>query len=847
MRLATSDGLALVFDTQDGRFTSLTRPGSRAELDAAGARLGVSLADHRGAPLLDVDGTPVSESRGERGGLRVVRENAQAGLRVIEEWTAHERHIELNATIIDTSATRSDADASPAAGSPAPPAPVDASRSRGVEACLTIPADFVGQTWYGHLHQAEVIEPDQRYQTVLVDSLDIGHYTAKGYGSHLKTSLPINLHGLNALGNQDSGLAVGMHPEAPGAYYVAYDARNRALRACFHLGIYAGHLTRPDRASMRVVLLAVDQPEWGLRSALEEYLAIFSEHMRGRLPRQLGMTVGGSYRFEHYPTPERFHINSMWNAFYRESREHGVHNLLYAWPTGYIDRGVRLRARPVAGPCAECDRSMDAQVAACLALYNDYEEGRVRFPETCDDTWAQKGCRQSPVLPTREQRYGPVRIRHLFYELVPSQVVGPSERVLRLFGKFAMYEPFVASILRGADGRYEGALSDSHAVVPVGSSTEFYTCYINGFNPDPGLRADRADSADGAAGEPPVMSENFGQLNLEIAKRATGVYGERYVYQDRELGAMRYDGVALDTVGAYLRPDFHENMLRVASYPLAYDPDTGRPVALEHLGLSAFIEQLREVLPADAPIAINGYPISGTLGRGVDIFVRELGRRYRKLPGDERPRHYYELYDEDENTRLRRVYRARMVANQRPITFWARFLLNEERARARGLTPEQMLLADMERYLPLYTAKGIYVYIQRTGLPGRDRMLGAAQDAAFMARYERHLDTVHALHSAGWQAVPHARADDPAISIDRFGDTLFTLYNTSAEDRRVRVRIEWPRVGRDKALVRVRDFETGRALPFVMDSGVAVVDEVSVPAYGARILVASSEGPAPDQ
>lgn len=855
-QVATDDGLALRFDRNTGAFQSLsvsswqlvakggapgsaggaTAPSSPAAVDAPAGAVGIALADHTGAVLLDATG-PVSEVRYQPGQVQRVRRAESHGLQVVESWSAHPHHLELQATIAVMDASGADG-ATTEAGE---------KRSRAVEACLTVPIDAVGKTWHHHLHESETIEDGRRYQTLLTSALDIGHHAKDGISSHLKSRLPFNLHGINAITDERAGLAIAMHPESPAAYFVAYDGAARELRACFHLGIYRGHQSEPDRTDLRLALFAIDEPSWGLRSALREYTETFARWFRSPGDRRTGMTVGGGYRHELYPVPDEFHITSMWNGYRLRNRRAGVQNLLYAWPTGYLERGMRLRARPVSGPCAECDRSIDAHIGACLALYRDYEQGAVRFPETCGWLFGDS-CQASAVLPTEERTYGPVRIRRNFYDLLPQQVIGPSHRALRLLGKFALHEPLTNSLLETAGGRHDGALSDSHSIVPAGRSKQFYTCYINGLNPDPGV-AVAAGYARERAGEakssrqPVIAPDNFGHLNLEIARRATGVYGEGYTDRAADGASRIFDGVALDTVGAYLRPDFHEEMLAVASHPLAYDPDTGRIVAMEHLGLTAFISELRRSVPEGTTIASNGYPISGTLGQDVDVFVRELGRRWRQQEDDDKPRYYYELY-EDEVTRLRRVNRLRMVANQRPITFWARFLHTEKHAVERGVDVERALLDDMRRWLPLYTAKGVYTYIQRTGMPGRDRFFGYEMSRPLVAEYQRHLDAVHALTVAGWQAIPYARASDPAITIERFGAAggrvLFTLYNTSAQPVTTSIAWQWRKLGRERAPRSVRDFATGESLPLATDAGAPGYDlRVTVPAHQVRILVAA--------
>lgn len=825
--LETEDGLRLSFDKRERRFASFDVSDALSASMTKTAGLGVSLSDHRGVPLLDINAIEVSAVAREGDTLRITRTAPSTGLQTIESWTAHPRHIDVRVDIVSNE-----------------------NRSRAIEACLLVPIDLTGKRWHHHLHESEVIADEVTYQTLLTSGLDIGHESRTGFGAHLKSALPFNLHGVNAVGDERAGLALAMHPETPGSYYVAYDATDNRLRACFHLSVYTQHRTRPDRTHFRLVLMNVDRPAWGLRSAVSEYTSIFSDWFRVRSPERTGMTVGAGYNYRRYPAPTDYHISNMWNALNKVNPTRGVRNLLYVWPTGYLDRGVRLQARLVDGPCAECDRSIDTHITACMNLYRDYEAGLVRFPQTCSDTWSQTGCRASAVPPTEQRRYGPVRIKSYFYDLIPTQVTIRSDYALRLFGQFPVHDLFDKSILRGPDDRYEGAISDSHALMRVGA--DLYTCYINGLNPDPGVlvstnaaRASLKPDSQADAPPPPVEFDNFGQLNIEIAKRALGVYGEAHLFKGRSDLQIAYDGVALDTVGAYVRPDFHPPMLEVASYPLAYDPDTGKPVAMEHLGLTAFLRAIRAQLPRSAEIATNGYPVSGTLGQGVDHFIRELGRRLRRTSAGDKPKHINELYDEPESIRARRIHRARMVAGQRPITFWARFIRTRQHADERGVSVDQALHQDLRRLLPLYTATGVYLFVQKTGIPGRDGFFRDTQDPSVTSEYKRHLDTVFALTRAGWQPVPYARASDPQVWIERFGSPgatqLFTLYNPTPDDIRSTVHIDWAAITGRQSSIHVRDMYTAARIAASREPDGYRTDALTIPAYATVVLSAAGD------
>ncbi|MCG8421120.1 MAG: hypothetical protein MJE77_24635 [Proteobacteria bacterium] len=775
--LATDDGMTLSFDRRARRFARIAVPGFDAALASGAGQLGIALFDHRGAGLARSGQAAGYSIDRARSSLVLTRDYPRVALRIEERWTARAERIELHAAIAHT-------------GRPIGPQPV----ARAMEACVELPVDLIGQRWYHDLDQSEVIRPQQTYRTTLTHGLDIASWGSK---KHLQADVPINLHGVNLIANRAFGLAMAALPEQPAAYYVSYDAGHERYAACFHLGIYGRHKTRPHRVSFGLALFHPDQPAWGLRSALEKYARSYPGAFRGSAPRRSGMLVGGAYSYKFFPDPAAFRIGAMWNGYFRQNREHGIPSLLYAWPTGYVDRGMRLGKREVSGGCAGCDPSARAHLAACLALYRDYDAGQLHFAETCRGPWSVTRCRPNSAGTRRNAArapgtavYGPVRSGRQYYTLRPLRVVEPSNLPLRLFGSFAIYKPLSASYLRGPGGQFLGS---AQALMSIDRSATPYTCYINGLNPDPGVTANVPHS-DPEPNAPPFETENFGQLNLEIARRAVGVYGGNYLHAEPTRGVVRFDGVAVDTVGAYLRSDFNPAMLEIASLPLAYQRASGRPVALEHLGLTAFLRRLRQSLPADHLIAINGYPISGTLGQDVDMFMREMGRRMRHEAGDKKPRLYDEWYDEDFATRMRRINRQRMVALQRPITFWAHFHRTEARAVREGRRPVDVLLQDMRRILPLYTAKGIYIYVRATGIASAEHFFTQERDPRVIAEYKKHLHTVHQLQLAGWQPVPHVVTSDPAISVERFGSALFTLYNPTRARIRTRVGIRWPRV-----------------------------------------------------
>lgn len=798
--LATQDGLELIFDTQTKKFSYLEVPGYTADLSGK-PDLGVYLYDPAGIVLLDASAIPVKSYQMIGNSLYLTRENFTQEIKTEETWTAYEKHIKLETTITHIG---------------------DTPMSRAIEACVQWPLDLVGKQWHHHLHQSETIQlRPEPYQTLLTKLVDIGSF---GDGSHhMKSDLDFNLHGLNLIGDDGFGLAIAVHPEKPVAYFVRYDPVRESYDACFHLGIYEDHLENTDSVSFTVALFFPDEPEWGLRSALQKYVSIYPESFVGSLGPQSGMVVGSEYNYNEYPDPEEFHIGAMWNGFKAKNADYGVYNLVYLWPTGFVDRGMRLTASSVPdGP----DPSWEADIAACLGLYPDYEQGQNPFEQTCTGPIPFEQC--TDVNPNGHV-YGPVYDpESMDYNNIQALQVTVTNFPNYLFGQFSIYEPFLNSLLQNGSGGHVNAMSYASAMGELDWDPNYVRCFLDGFNPDPGLEV--SPSNEPSLGPAPRQTNNFGHLNLEIAKRANGLYGDAYLYTDPVEGLHLHNGAAVDTIGAYLRQDFNPDMLRVAALPLSYDNTSSEVVALEHLGLFSFLKALRASLPPDAALSTNGKPISGILGQEIDFFMDEmLGREANGNWIDE-------LYDEDLQTRLRRINRIRMSAYQRPITFWAIF----DRA---GTEPE--LLEQMRQYLPLYTSKGIYIDLYRYGYQRENWFWSEQpQNQAIIQEYKKHLDAVHALTVAGWEPVPFAAPFDqggsviPDILIERFGKGFFTLCNGEDQTVNFSVKMDWKSIGLPP--VSVKDWETGQVLPFTVSGDTLTVFGLGLEEHTVQILEVQS-------
>ena len=790
--LRTRDGLTFVFDRQSGRFTRVDVQ-TRAFALTTGRDLGVYLFDARGNSLLDVRSIPAARVERVGDDLIISREQRATHVQTVEKWTAHANRIDLETTIVNTD--------------PSTP-------SRAIEACLQLPLDLIGSYWYHHFEDREIIaKRSEPYKTVLQRLIDIGTFSDGSF--HLKTDLDINLNGLNLIGNGEFGLAISINPEQPAAYYVRYDPQHLSYDACFHLGIYNEHIRFGDRVSFALSLFVPDEPEWGLRSAYAKYIAIYPQSHKGRLPRKTTMVTLEEYSYDAFPNPLEYRIGAVWGRYKAQNRRFGIDDLVYIWPHGYYDRGMRLKVQPSSAGSVQ---TWEADIAACFALYEDIDQGREPFAETCTGSYPFATCSRQRE---RGQIYGPVfeRDRGSGWRRAEAYQMTVSNGPNFLIGQFRLPAPFVASLLQDADGRWLNAMSFASMITEVPWEPGVRRCIFDGINPDPGVNV--ALSNEPRPAPAPTIVSNFGELNLEVVKRAHGLYGPGYLDTHPDEGTTLYHGVAVDTVGVYVRPDFNPRALRVASLPLSYDRVTGRVVALEHLTTLAFLRALRASIPSDAPIASSGAPIGGILFQEADYILEEFVKIERN------GRLIDELYDETQPDKLRLINRIRMGANQRPITFSVRF----ERA-----TSDRAFLEQIRRYLPLYTAKGIYVNIDRYGNdPERYFWSDPPSSQDVLRAYRQHLHAVHALNVAGWQPVPYATASE-GILVERFGQDYLTFYNPDERPRTATVAINWRAIGLNEPPSRIVDFDTGTELPFRVSGDSMTIDALALDGLAARIV-----------
>lgn len=456
-----------------------------------------------------------------------------------------------------------------------------------------------------------------------------------------------------------------------------------------------------------------------------------------------------------------------------------------------------------------CTEDRAAHANLCLEIYRGHEDLTTPSPfaETgCD--WLYQSCEgRGEGLVLGEGRLcdasGSGGFRGTFLN-VRAQKVTDDTFPLRAITQMALSPALYRSIMRDAPDLVPGQVLSGGGLSEMSSLYRHggHTCWFNGLSPEVGV--DYVPSVP-VNGEAPVYApETFGELNLEIVKRALGLRGEDYVGRDTYNEPLVFGGVAVDVVGAYLRPDVTPETLARAKYPLAYQVTDGRAevASLEPLAHESFLEALRASVPADAYIATNGFPVSGLLHRGVDSFIRELGLDDVELAFlglDDA----YTCNDLGRSpgtgsrgcrSQLRMVSQMRLAANDRPITLWTPFMRRSCRPSCPAYT-EADLGYDLDRYLPLFTAMGIYIYPTRIDPIGDwdrffERPFEAWEDGV-KEPLRWHWRMVSMLTSAGWRPTAHARAPGQEdVLVERFGENFLTVYEAGAQPRTITLELE---------------------------------------------------------
>ncbi|MCE5216688.1 hypothetical protein LLH03_06605 [bacterium] len=282
------------------------------------------------------------------------------------------------------------------------------------------------------------------------------------------------------------------------------------------------------------------------------------------------------------------------------------------------------------------------------------------------------------------------------------------------------------------------------------------------------------------------------------------------------------DGIYLDSVVAAMSDleDYAPTHLAVSELPLSFSLVTGRPVVLSGMAHYAFMRNLADDLHRRGKLLMMNLfaPVTRLYGHLADVAGCELGG----------------LQDRDS------ALQQRLAAYHRPVSNllqWRWAVLQRVPA---------MTSAEMEDYLANQLSYGFWPGISTAGggtaegYAGMHRYLQAPElltrDKPLFARY---LPLFDALNRAGWEPVPHVRASDTSIAVERFGqgpETLLTVYNPTGKDLEVTLSLDADWWGRQSAPRRLVAFESK-----LSKSLISVTEHQNNLTYTVRLLARRTE------
>ena len=262
------------------------------------------------------------------------------------------------------------------------------------------------------------------------------------------------------------------------------------------------------------------------------------------------------------------------------------------------------------------------------------------------------------------------------------------------------------------------------------------------------------------------------------------------------------DGIYVDSLGAwgsYL--NFRREHFAASRVPLSYDPNTGRPVIPNRFTLLEFLWELGDKLHArDKLLFANGvHPDRRFHFFALDVMgVEGHGRMEQK----------------------------RVMAYQKPFLLLV-YNIHDDAAK-------------MEHYYHLATLYGIYPSFANMRVYETPEMY-----APVRALNDRFVPALRAITRAGWQPIPHARASDPEVWLERWGpgsdgEVYLTVYNSAGEERACTLTIDAASLGLTGARLRIEDrLSSGEWLGPVANGSCLV--SVTIPAEQVRVLRLAEE------
>lgn len=238
--LKTADGLQLTFDAQ-GAVTAVAVNGQALPVKGPGGFFVRDVAAD--GALQPVVGTVSGRSdalsfTGSCPALRVVLKAT---------FTAGKRRLDCAATLRDLSG-----------------------QDRALSLVFGVPVDAVGWQWYQHLSQPVTIAAGKSFEETV--PLKVGGGGMARYC-------------WSAVTNNKAGLCLGLPMDKPALYRLVYDGTARQLQIRYDLGLVK-ESRQPSAATVHFLLYKLDDPQWGMRSALKKYYELYPEWFVKRAKRE---------------------------------------------------------------------------------------------------------------------------------------------------------------------------------------------------------------------------------------------------------------------------------------------------------------------------------------------------------------------------------------------------------------------------------------------------------------------------------------------------------------------------------------------------------------------------------
>lgn len=159
--------------------------------------------------------------------------------RVQASFTPHPDHIAVDGTVADLTG-----------------------RDRAVALTFRLPFDASGWTWFDDIHESRPVAEPLRYRNTYPCVSGIGE---------------CSVYPWSAISRADAGLSLALPlAQGPRVFIICYDNKRRWFEVTFFFGLAKDCTHWPSSAGFSFVLYRHD-PQWGMRSALARYYALFPD------------------------------------------------------------------------------------------------------------------------------------------------------------------------------------------------------------------------------------------------------------------------------------------------------------------------------------------------------------------------------------------------------------------------------------------------------------------------------------------------------------------------------------------------------------------------------------------